>query len=96
MGVEVCSKETILIQYGSLRKIISWQISLPQEVWVKNFQIVGSTGTEKCRFFIYDIRYNVCELYNETIVHHESTCQFIGGPPLPSVDKCDIKDCSVR
>ena len=63
---------------------------------LKTFKIIGSTGTEKCRFFIYDIRYNICELYNETITHHEGTCQFIGGPPLPSVDKCDIKDCSVR
>ena len=45
---------------------------------------------------MYDTKYNRCELYNETIIHHESTCEYIGGPPLPSVDKCDIENCSVR
>merc|ERR1711909_229767 len=48
-----------------------------------------STNTKKCRFFIYDRRKRMCELYDYSIYKHDHMCNQIGGPPLPYLTRCD-------
>jgi len=61
-------------------------------------QVIGAMmDMKKCGFFIYDTKYRECALHGYNIHEHDWSCKVVGGPTLPSVDKCDNslnEDCS--
>ena len=39
--------------------------------------------------FIYDTEERLCSKYFSSISEHEKSCRTIGGPTMPSINKCD-------
>jgi len=49
----------------------------------------GVQPTYKCKYFIYDVRYYTCSLFNKDLYEHEESCDTWAGPSMPSVANCD-------
>jgi len=45
--------------------------------------------SKKCRMFIYNTDTGLCKKYTSDLTDHEITCGTVGGPSMPSYDKCD-------
>jgi len=51
-------------------------------------------GASKCKFFIFDRRQNLCELWKIKVEDYEGTCHKKGGPKADVNTKCKDNPCS--
>lgn len=51
----------------------------------------------KCKFFIYDRKQEICELFDYEAEDYASTCEIIAATPMPNIETCfnTSDDCDV-
>ena len=61
-------------------------------------QFCSDIYPNRCKFFIYDTKQEVCQLFDTEVSDYVNTCKKIGGPRSPDVmDECptDPDECTV-
>lgn len=56
----------------------------------------GENSAEKCTFFIFDKRDNLCQLFDKDVQEYFGSCNVTAGTPQPVLSECQSEDSECK